>query len=202
MAKVSFSEAWRWGGFARVITIAILKLTGTKRYGPQLIPTTPAIMRLDPVAIREDDRHVIDSALKDLSLLGFEFLWYYTNPKFEGPTKKVSAVALHSSGNAMAIIVPETVRSVTHAVIGVSTRLVGGKYLTTSNARYAFDPAKEISIMRLQGQSTTDVVKAHMKRIKEKQIQPLSKSEIEQQILEHQRLNLAHNVKRGLYVPA
>jgi len=202
MAKLSYSEAWRWGGFARVITIAILKLTGVKRYGPQLIPATPAIMRLDPVAIPKDDRHVIDSALKDLSLLGFEVLWYYTNPKLKGPVKKGGAVALHSSGNAMSIIMPETDRSSTHAVIAVSTRLISGKYLTTNNAHYTFDPPNEYSVMRLHGRSTTDVVRAHMKRIQETQIQPFSKSEIEQQILENQRIILEHNVKRGLYVPA
>ncbi len=201
MAKLSFSEAWRWGGLNNVLLIAVLKLSGSKKYGASLIPATPAIIQLSACDINEDDRWAIDTVLKDLSLLGFEALWYFKNPKFKGTSEGVSAVAIHSSGNALCLVVCVVTGSKRQTVVSASSRLTSSKYLSTSNARFTFDPPNEISVLRLPGRTAVDVIKSHMNRIKGQEMRPFTKSEVEQQILEFQKMHIDHNLKRGLYVP-
>jgi hypothetical protein len=77
MSKLSYTEAWRWGGWRYVIVVAKWKLRGLQFYGKVLVPSSSTIIRVEPREAGEGARAAIMPVLSELQRAGFETAFWY-----------------------------------------------------------------------------------------------------------------------------
>jgi len=87
-------------------------------------------------------------------------------------------------------------------VLGLASRLRGGRFLTTGPGKSLFDPAPEVEPLRLPGRSYAQLVDAYDTLVSDRRSDVVPCGDARELILELQRLQVRANVARGIYVPA
>ena len=201
MTRLSFAEAWRWGGLRHVVVLAVWKLLGIRRFAPQLVPDSSGITRIDSGDAGEDQRRALSPILEEVRGSGFEVLFWY-KVENRGSGDSVAVAVLHESGRAMGIVTHVVTGLRRRESVGLVSRRGNGTFLATSNARTAFDPPPEIVALRLPGRPAPEVCRAHRERLQGVDVVSIATADVEPLIVELQTLAREAAIRRGLYVPA
>ncbi len=201
MRKLTFREAWRWGGLPHVISLGILKLSGAERYGSNLVPGTTGIIRVDPKSVLERQHTLMSPILSELRQEGFDVAFWYRVDTI--PVEKSVAVStLNRSKDTMANVIYANSGKSEQASFGLISTAGDGSYLSTNNVRNTFNPAPQFKVVRLLNSSVSKIVETHQKRVAEMFPPAVPIPNPETLIVELQRITKDENIRRGLYVPA
>jgi hypothetical protein len=89
-----------------------------------------------------------------------------------------------------------------NVVLGLASRLRGGRFLTTGPGKSLFDPPPQVEPLRLPGRPYAQLVEAHDRLVSDRRSEVVACGDARELILELQRLQVQANVVRGVYVPA
>lgn len=201
MSKLSYAEAWRWGGFLYVILITVWKLKGNGPYGPRLVPAKSGIVHVDSDETSADQRAAIEPVLEQLRDCGFGVVLWYRHVDSD-PADGIAVAALSRTAETMGQIACTSVGDVHQVSLGLVTTTGDGEFLTTSNARVSFAPPPEIDSVRLLQSPVSEIVRKHSQRVDRMSKPPIRITDVERLITELQTVICKENLRRGLYVPA
>src|SRR5262245_8583992 len=164
VTKLSYGEVWRWGSPLAFAGFVVKKLVGAPSYGPARIPDTPGITKLPAGGALPELAALLEPKLAALRGLGFDPLFHY-RVETRGTPEGLAAAAIHSSGQAVALVTSSRAGSIVDTNIGIVSKTSKGSFLATGDARRTFDPPPEVNAMRLIGHPIEDIVAAHLKRL-------------------------------------
>ena len=199
--RLDFAEVWRWGNPATFAVFAMRKLLGWRMYGPVLIPDAPGIVKLSADEVRDDLRAALRSTVKEVAACDFEPLFHY-RVATQGPSEGIAVAFLHSSRRAVCLMVHASSGATRKVATSLVTRVEAGRFVATGSGGTTFNSPPEVDAVRLPGQAPAAIVAAHLKRIDGRRSLIVEASEVENLILDLQRLTLEYNIRRGVYVPA
>lgn len=201
VTRLSYAEVWRWGNRTAFFAFALRKLLRWSMYGEVLVPDAPAIVVLQPEQVRSDFLAALQGALADALSAGFAPLFHY-HAATQGPAEGVALASLHSSGRSVCVATVAQSGSLREVGVTVVSKVQGDTFIATGDGGTILQPAPEVEASFMPGQRTSAIVARHLERIASRSVIALARSDVEPLILSLQRVSLAHNIRRGVYVPA
>lgn len=203
MRRLGFLEVWRWGRPRSFLQFVAAKCLGLPMMSSQDIVVTPGVAWLEADAVRDDLKQATQPVLTAVLESGFDMVSYYRTciqTWVSDAENSIAIAAIDPEGRAVCLVAfvaaPDE-----HATVSVISRLPGGRYLASGQGGRLFSPPPEIDALRLPGRSPAQVIAAHYKRLKSQEVVPIARSGVEALIVDMQKVMLAHNVRRGLWVP-
>lgn len=201
ISRLSYAEAWRWGGLPNLLLLGVWKLLGVKRYGRWLVPATSGIVRVDPKEVTQQQHAAIEPMLRELRRSGFEVAFFY-----RAPTNEIRDGFVVAAINRP----PDTMGQVAYSKLGVSDEVslslvsvaASGRFLATGSGSRSFSAPPEIDVLRLPRSPVREIVVRHAERVEQLSTRPIRITAIEPLICDLQTVMRNENVRRGLYVPA
>ena len=201
--RLSYAEYWRWKPGLPFLILASRKALGWPLEPKVLVPAVPALDIGDPQAQPPELVGALVEAIEVCETRGRAVEFWYTVPTI-GSNVGLAAALRSRDSMSMAVAAVSRARSgvFREVLLGLVTRLRGGKFLATGSGKSLFSPPPEVDQLRLQWRSYDQVVDAHDRRVESRSDAILPCGDLRELILEMQRLQINANVARGVYVPA
>jgi hypothetical protein len=201
--RISFAEYWRWKpGFAFIV-LAVAKLIGLRIGSGVLVPATPRLDVVDPGAQPPELTATLAEPIRACESRARTLGFWYTVPTL-GPTVGLGAALISGDGLSVAMAVASHTVDGLHrdVVVGLVTRLRGGRFVATGPGKSMFNGPPDVEGIRLRGRSYLELVDAHDRLVQQRAAEVVACGGARELILELQRLQVQANVARGIYVPA
>jgi hypothetical protein len=201
MARLTCREVWRWKRPFLFAGFVLRKALGLPLFAPDLVFQKPGIIVLEPEQVRDDLRRRMGAIVQDMLATGFHMVFYY-RAALEDVDHVIGAALLDEARRTIGIVTCVVVPA-EDAGFSLISRRRGGRFVATGDGGRVLAPPPEIDAVSLRGKSVREVAAAHDRRLQA--LPPpmaITKEDVEDTIVDVQRVTIAHSVRRGVWVPA